>query len=169
MNTILLAHAARYPLMEPTDAVKLIYQNEFGGGHLIKDTSACLNFLRQEYDATPQKSNFPLIEEIGNGFVRVNLAALNHSGLSVAELGDAFLQSAAQYHGSRDSFRRKLSILVEMTQHGKMPFSADALQTYLEEYEKAGFPSVSHSEVYRNTYCPAYRVVLKDHLPKQVL
>ena len=37
MKTILLTHAARYPLMEPRDAVKLIYQNEFGGGHLIRD------------------------------------------------------------------------------------------------------------------------------------
>ena len=43
LKQILISHAARYPLMEPTDAVKLIYQNEFGGGHLIRDTEACLN------------------------------------------------------------------------------------------------------------------------------
>ena len=85
MNTILLAHAARYPLMEPTDAVKLIYQNEFGGGHLIKDTSACLNFLRQEYDATPQKSNFPLIEEIGNGFTGIFTAVRQAAAIGIAQ------------------------------------------------------------------------------------
>lgn len=33
---VLCAHAARYPLMRPTDAVKLIYQGEFGSGHMIK-------------------------------------------------------------------------------------------------------------------------------------
>ena len=37
------------------------------------------------------------------------------------------------------------------------------------DYEKAGFPPVSHSETYRAAYHPAYRVVLKTHLPRQVL
>ena len=48
LRAILLAHAKRYPLMQPRDAVKLIYQNEFGGGHLIRDEQTCLNYLRQE-------------------------------------------------------------------------------------------------------------------------
>ena len=42
LEKILQDHAKRYPQMEPTDGVKLIYQNEFGGGHLIKDENACL-------------------------------------------------------------------------------------------------------------------------------
>ena len=33
LEQILQDHARKYPKMEPTDAVKLIYQNEFGGGH----------------------------------------------------------------------------------------------------------------------------------------
>ena len=36
LEAILKIHVKRYPLMQPTDAVKLIYQNEFGGGHLIR-------------------------------------------------------------------------------------------------------------------------------------
>ena len=46
LKVILITHAKRYPLMQPQDAVKLIYQNEFGGGHLIRDEEACLNYLR---------------------------------------------------------------------------------------------------------------------------
>ena len=49
LEAILKIHVKRYPLMQPTDAVKLIYQNEFGGGHLIRDEEICLNYLRQEY------------------------------------------------------------------------------------------------------------------------
>lgn len=168
MKSILLAHAAKYPLMEPTDAVKLLYQSEFGGGHLIQDANLCLDYLLREYTSTQQIRDFPLIEEIGNGFVRVNLAALDQNGLSAAELGNAFFLSASQHHGSMDSFRNKLVFLIELTRAGMMPFSPDALETYLAEYEKAGFPPVSHSEHYRNAYHPAYRVVSKIHLPKQV-
>ena len=64
MRSILLAHARRYPLMEPRDAVKLIYQSEFGGGHLIRDESACLDFLRREYESTRQRTDLPLQETI---------------------------------------------------------------------------------------------------------
>ena len=32
LDQILREHAMRYPKMQSTDAVKLIYQNEFGGG-----------------------------------------------------------------------------------------------------------------------------------------
>ena len=46
LKAILITHAKRYPLMQPRDAVKLIYQNEFGGGHLICDEEACLNYRR---------------------------------------------------------------------------------------------------------------------------
>ena len=34
LGIVLRQHAGRYRLMEPTDAVKLIYQNEFGGGNM---------------------------------------------------------------------------------------------------------------------------------------
>ena len=169
MKSILLAHAKKYPLREPTDAVKLLYQSEFGGGHLIKDKEACLDYLHREYHSTPQSGHFPLTEDIGCGFIRVNLAALNHSNLTIEELGNTFLQSASQQCGNPDSFRKKLAILAELTQEGNMPFSANSLQVYLADYEKAGFPVVSHSEAYRTAYHPAYRVVLKDFLPKQVL
>lgn len=169
MKSILLAHAEKYPMMEPTDAVKLLYQSEFGGGHLIKDPASCLNYLHQEYRATTPKSDIPLTEEIGNGFVRIHLAALKENVLSVEELGEIFLLSAAQLHGNMDSFREKLSILTKLTQDGKMPFSAEALASYLKEYEQIGFPPVSHSEVYRGAYHPAYRVVSKKYLPRQVL
>ena len=69
LKDILIAHAKRYPLMQPRDVVKLIYQNEFGGGHLIRDEQACLNYLRREYDSITKKPNALLYEEIGNGIV----------------------------------------------------------------------------------------------------
>ena len=47
LETVLKAHAARYPKMEPTDAVKLLYQNEFGGGHLIRDRESWMAYLRR--------------------------------------------------------------------------------------------------------------------------
>ena len=168
MKTILLTHTARYPLMEPRDAVKLLYQNEFGGGHLIRDEQKCLEFLRAEYESTPQDPHAALLEDIGNGLCRVNLAALDAHGISPEELGAAFIRSAGIHRGCLESFLEKLELLQGQTRDGCMPFSEKALNSYLAEYETAGFPPVSHSDTYRNAYHPAYRVVLTDQFPKQV-
>ena len=157
LRTILIAHAKQYPLMQPTDAVKLIYQNEFGGGHLIRDEQACLNYLRQEYASVAKDPTVPLYEDIGNGIVRVNLAAVKPEDLE--QLGRAFIDSAAKHKGTMDRFLNKLEVLRKLTAEGVFTFDTNALNAYLSEYEAAGYPAVSHSEQYRQAYKPAYRII----------
>ena len=158
---ILLTHAARYPLMEPTDAVKLLYQNEFGGGHLIRDEESCLNYLRREYESVIQSPDAPLMEDIGNGMFRIYLNALDHAGYALEQLGADFLHSAQIHRGSLDRFLKKLEILQQLTTEGRMPFTQEALDAYLETYRQAGYPMVSHSDAYRNAYSPAYRIIFR--------
>lgn len=159
--TVLHDHALRYPLMQPGDAVKLIYQNEFGGGHLIADPDSCLAYLRREYAATPKNSEQMPCEQIGNGIVRVHLAALPVEELEA--LGQAFLRSAAEHKGSMDAFLSKLELLRQLTGEGLFSFDLPSLDAYLAEYKKAGCPAVSHSEQYRAAYHPAYRIIEVDN------
>lgn len=158
LEQILREHAKRYPLMQPCDAVKLIYQNEFGGGHLIRDEQACLNYLRREYADLEKDPTVPLYEDIGNGIIRVNLAAVKPEDLE--RLGRAFIDSAARHKGSLDSFLNKLKVLETLTEEGVFPFDTNALSVYLSEYKAAGYPVVSHSPDYRAFYKPAYRIML---------
>ena len=51
MREILIRHWEHYPRMEAQDLVKLIYQSEFGGGHLIRDPGESLRRLQAEYEA----------------------------------------------------------------------------------------------------------------------
>lgn len=159
---LLRTHATQYPLSEPCDAVKLLYQNEFGGDHLVDPSAGELmrRYLFAEYYATPQCSGIPLYEPIGNGIVRVNLAALDNGGVSPERLLDVFVRSASQVRGDTLRFEQKLGVLKTLTSEGIFGFSADVLDGYLEEYRNNGFPAVSHSPAYRNAYSPHYRVVL---------
>ena len=159
LEQILREHAKRYPLMQPCDAVKLIYQNEFGGGHLIRDEQACLNYLRREYADLEKDPTAPMYEDIGNGIVRVNLAAVREEALE--QLGQDFIASAAKHKGTLDSFLNKLGVLHKLTTAGVFSFDLDALNAYLSEYKAAGYPAVSHSPEYRQAYNPAYRVILR--------
>lgn len=165
LKEILMDHARRYPLMEPTDAVKLIYQNEFGGGHLIRDEEACLAYLRREYESAAQSPFAVLAEPIGNGLVRIHLAALGAHSYSVEQLGNDLIHSAKTHTGNLASFLRKLELLKRLTQEGIFSFPESALTAYLEEYEKAGYPMVSHSERYRLAYHPTYRILRQEYLP----
>ena len=161
LKAILITHAKRYPLMEPRDAVKLIYQNEFGGGHLIRDEQACLNYLRQEYASVAKDPTVPLYEDIGNGIIRVNLAAVKPEDLE--QLGRAFIDSAAKHKGTMDRFLNKLEVLRKLANEGVFNFDTNALNAYLSEYEAAGYPAVSHSPEYRQAYKPAYRIIRKAY------
>ena len=159
LRAILIAHAKRYPLMQPRDAVKLNYQNEFGGGHMIRDEQACLNYLRQEYASVAKDPTVPLYEDIGNGIIRVNLTAVKPEDLE--QLGRAFIDSAAKHKGTMDRFLNKLEVLRKLANEGVFNFDTNALNAYLSEYEAAGYPAVSHSPEYRQAYKPAYRIIRK--------
>lgn len=154
---ILRSHAARYPLMQPQDGVKLIYQNEFGGGHLIRDEAAFRRYLRAEYAATAHDPAAQPYEPLGNGIYRVHLAALGPEDLE--PLAEAFLRSAKAHTGSLPSFLQKLELLKKLTAEGIFSFDSAALEAYLKDYAAAGYPMVSHSQIYREAYHPAYRIV----------
>lgn len=164
LEQVLRHHAKKYPLMQPIDGVKLIYQNVFGGGHLIRDPEACRRMLRQEYAATAQEPGAALTEPIGNGMVRVMLRALEENGWEADRLCDIFIRSSRAHQGSREEFLEKLDLLRALTREGVFGFDRLALETYLEGYKGAGYPMVSHSPDYRAAYGPAYRIVVADFL-----
>lgn len=159
---ILCAHAARYPLMQPADAVKLIYQCEFGSGHMIKSEAAALCRLREEYESTAHDKTAPLYEYIGCGITRVNLAAVDADVFPLERLNAAFVAAANGAEGSMGGFKQKLNTLKRVCAEGRFTFGADELNEYLREYEKAGFPPVSHSERYREAYKPSYRIIRRE-------
>lgn len=151
LKELLLAQLASRPAMEIRDAVKLIYQNEFGGGHLIADPARAQAWLREELDACGE-TDAPLVEPIGNGMARVNLA-LARGRLTPETLFSMFSLSSAQVRGSMEAFCEKLALLYELG------FEKEQVDAFLESYKKAGCPPLSHSDAYRAAYAPAYRVV----------
>ena len=161
-EAVLRRHAAKYPLMEPTDAVKLLYQSHFGGGHLIPDPAVSLARLLSECETIPYDPSSEPEESIGGGIVRIMLAAVPRDADTLARLNDRFVRSAAAVHGTREEFLESLALLRRLTAEGVFRFSPEALDAYLTEYAAAGYPPVSHSAAYREAYHPAYRVVLED-------
>ena len=161
MERVLREHARRYPLMEPVDAVKLLYQAVFGPGHLVTDSAGNYERLKREFAACRREQGERLLEDIGEGMARISLKALEEPFLQ--QLQSEFERSAATQRGSPEKLRRwleeKLQLLERLTAEGAMPFSEEALSRCLEGYRAAGYPAVSHSKCFREAYAVAYRVV----------
>lgn len=162
LRQVLAAHARRYPAMAPADGVKLIYQNEFGSGHLIADPDQSLDRLRAEFASVPRDPAAALAEDIGNGLVRIQLQGLDPESYPLEALDRDLIRSARLRRGSMDAFLEKLDVLRQLAQEGAFGFSAGELETYLGPYLASGCPPVSHSAGYRAAYRPAYRVVLRS-------
>lgn len=164
LEEALRVHAVRYPVMEPQDAVKLVYQSVFGGGHLIADRAASLRRLTQEYRSVEQLSGRPLWEDIGSGMVRVHLAALEEARCTPEILNAVFVETALRHKAAPADFETALELLTALTGEALFRFPPAALEAYLLHYRSAGCPAVRHSPAYRSAYHPAYRVVKLDLL-----
>lgn len=160
LETILKKHASMYPLMTPQDVVKLVYQNEFGVGHLIPDPAYALEYLLKELEEVDTNSE-KRVEEIGNGLVRFYLSSLTRD--EATKLVEAMVASANQIQGSKEVFLSKLEVVRLLCNEGCFSFTMADLESYLSEYIEDGIQPVSHSETYRATYTPHYRVILKEY------
>lgn len=49
LTEVILWHSRAYPHMKPADYVKLLYQNEFGCSHFLKDPGQSLDRLKEEF------------------------------------------------------------------------------------------------------------------------
>lgn len=167
LKNILISHSSAYPEMELSDYIKLIYQNEFGSGHMISNLSDSEMFLKSEYEAvsaeTDIRENFRLIEPIGNGLSRIHLNQPHLQSKDLPLLNLLFAATANTHRGSISRFRDKSSLLHEMAVKNLLPLKAETVKSYLREYFSKGCPPIHHSEAYRIKYHPHYRVIKTDY------
>ncbi len=164
LEDILLQHFAQYPKMEPQDAVKLIYQQEFGPEHMIKDPGKSLSSLKTEMAALPAgPAGETLYESIGNGLCRLNLRPCREKGIPAEDVNRLFVETAQSTEGDKKRFRQSLRALQKLAEEGETPFDAIDLDLFLARYPDS-CPAMHHSVSYRLAYAPAYRIVAQKKL-----
>ena len=167
---ILLEHFSRYPQMKPQDAVKLLYQMEFGPEHMIQDEKKSLKMLCNEMASLRPDPEEALYEGIGGGLCRLNLRACMARNIPAEDINELFVLSSRLSQGDKRRFRRSLDALRSLADQDETPFDPVELDLFLARYPDS-LPAVHHSEAYRNAYRPAYRVVsqkkVKDYLARK--
>ncbi len=151
-------HMTRYREMTPQDAVKLIYQSEFGCGHMISDRDGARRYLTSELADTARDESTPTVEPVGRDSARINLASLPKT-LNPDTVFSMFFNSAPLFYGNEARYERKLSLPLQLIEEKIAPFSAYEYSSFLERYFRDGGGAVHHSLRYSSAYRPAYRVV----------
>ena len=166
-KNMLLKQYKLYPKMQLIDFIKLIYQNEFAGGHMIEDEMASLRRLKEEYALVEKYFYGPntpdLFEDIGNGLCRINLWGMQKTSINLTTINKFFVETANSIKGDIESFEYKLEMLRECIIDESLPYLEKDLDRYIEKYKGKDYPPISHSKIYREEYLPAYRIVKKEY------
>ncbi|MDI6706307.1 MAG: hypothetical protein QME73_08635 [Bacillota bacterium] len=149
--------------------VKLIYQNEFAGGHLIANEINSLKRLQEECRTLRQRSEdreIPpgsVFEDIGNGLCRLHLAMLQWVDIDLATINRFFINTSNSVCGSIQNFEAKLEVFKQCCKNKLLPYPIDEVEAYLHDCQSQGYPPVRHSKIYRDSYSPAYRIVKAEY------
>ena len=159
LRYVLKEQCEKYPRMEISDFLKLIYQNEMAGGHMIKDKPSALSFLEEE--AAEVSPAFKSCDNLGNDMARVYLCDIMARKIPLPYLLEAFIFTANRHKGNLDLLKEKLSIFYDMVKEKELPLDIEEVTEALKAYREKGFPAIHHSEAFRKNYAPHYRVVYR--------
>lgn len=160
IRDFLRAHCARYLELALQDVFKALYQSAFGCEHLIADPSAAADYIRAEAARSGDRIS-ELVELLGGDYCRVHLGILQ-DGLSAETFARLFALSARHEECGREKLEAMLTALQTMADAGELPFSAQETSEAVERWRKDGFPPLHHSEIFRQNYASAYRVLRRD-------
>ena len=143
----------RYPLMTEEDIVKFVFQGMLGVGHLINSEQEAKDRLSAEMATLNPNEDEPLIEKISSDWVRLNLRPAKAKGMTVDDIA-WYLVRSAEWGAFSFTRRNVYNFCVKLDGSEQMKTAAAKV---LDEH---WLPR--HSEQYRETYHPAYRVLYKD-------
>lgn len=156
-----MAHRAAYPALLAEDVFKFIYQSAFGCEHLVADGTRALAYIREELRSVPEDAP-PQTEELDGDYARAHLSWCR-VGLSPATLAKLFCASAQKEEGGRAALSEKLEAVTELYREGLL--TDPDFEEKLALWQERGCPALHHSDVFRNAYHPAYRVLSRRFSP----
>jgi hypothetical protein len=164
---LLVNHVNRYPQMGVQDAYKLLYQGTMGPEHLASMVDEFEKDLQEEMDSVAADDSIPVWENIrpDGQLVRVYLAPFKARGGQSPVLATLSFWSRNLFNGSTEDLKTGWETFMKLCHDkhwNKFPqVEIGEFDRWLREYQ---FPPVHHTEVYRETYHPFYRLLQRDFL-----
>ena len=159
---------AQYPEANLQDVYKTCYQDFFGAEHLMQDTAAARKYLRYELKELrnervkelKSEGGMPMREPTGfrHRFERINLATVVNGEMSEDELLRLFIDAAGKDNAVHDRWAEEWTQIEAIALEVQPAWQDEELQALLHEAAN-NRQAVRHSENFRNTYKPHYRII----------
>lgn len=160
---LLMGHYQTYPKLQAQDIFKFLYQSAFGCEHLVSSSGRAAALIEEEYGGMHNQSAAE-IELLDGNYCRVSLSYMD-KGISAETFGKLFAASAKQEKSGLTALVQKLQVAKDLVREGRLPFPAEEFDRAVDCWEANGYNAVRHSEIFRENYCPAYRVIDKQFIP----
>jgi len=166
ITTLLISHLNRYPRMEIQDVYKLLHQSALGSGHAVSNEATARVWLENEATNLKAGKMESRVDPItpDKKLARIHLRAFLENSTDLEGLNRAFVQTANNFRGSKETLKRYLNYALRLAKKNVYPFTWAEMKKFFDEKAKENFPSVRHSKNYEMFYSPAYRVVALDYL-----
>lgn len=161
-NTNVLDYYRDNSNLEIVDLFKFLYQSCFGCEHLVSnyDDALCKIMLEAEHS---EQDDLPNIELLDGNYCRLHLKLFTNKD-SKEKLCLAFINSAQIQPDGKERLEEQLQKLLGYASEGLIEFDCATLKQDIETWKNQGYPAVHHSETFRKTHHPAYRVIMKKYL-----
>lgn len=160
-----------YPKSTLKDLYKNFFQDRFGPGHILSDTTAAGRYLNEELSIIEMAG--PLYEPTGyeGNFYRVNLSVIKNGLISRDEFFNIFAKSAV--------LTKPVSVETWKVEWFKIDSIIYDMNLPLANYEQdrkdialllsQNRYVMHHSQVFNDTYSPHYRIISKDLFKNEIL
>lgn len=163
-----------YPASTLQDLYKSCFQDHFGVAHLLADRERVKGYIAYELSSAEQfhEAYWEPCGWQGN-FVRVNLKVVRDGLVTVDELTDAFMASAAfSSNEVTDEWIAEWNTLLRTLQQAgideQLPdFATDS--TRIAQMLEAGHYVMHHSEPYGEAHHPHYRIIHRSVFEERIL
>lgn len=154
--------AQHYPQATLQDVYKTCFQDFFGAEHLLGDTAMAHRYLKAEIETVSGQdlSAMPIYEPTGfrHRFTRVNLSLVLDGKMSEEELFARFVEAAGANNAFSDNWAEEWKRIETIALDVQPAWADTALQNELR-YAASIQSAVRHSETFRQTYNPHYRII----------
>ena len=154
---LLLKHYKNFPCLQAEDVFKFLFQSCFGCEHLVTDEKNALQYIMKEYSEISDFAG-PFTDALDGNYSRVYLSWLN-AGLSPETLTRLFCLSAKKEPDGKALLAEKTEAAAELVENGEIPLAKEEFENKLAVWQERGCPAIHHSDAFRSTYKPAYRVI----------
>ena len=162
-------HLSWYPLMEPRDVYKLLYQGVLGSEHIISSTEKFKSYLLLELDKLSADPAERLLEPVraDKMLLRLNLRPWKARHNELDQLITVLLETGETPSGTQATLQATWVRFIELCEIGRInQFTTNTVHGFGAWLVEMAFPVVHHSDTYRRAYHPAYRLISSKYIPE---